>query len=174
MYNFTYEESVFTKDECESILTCHDGFKTIDECDFKLAAENIRSSKYGKVSNIKLLEKIILPKIKKYNIKSIESGAMFIEYGSGDYFDKHRDVAYTDNIENKRVCSVIIQLSDESEYVGGELIVEGKTSSKKIGTIIVFKSTDIHEVTKITSGNRKVFIFMPVAKDIVKTKMTII
>ena len=174
MYNFTYEESVFTKNECEAILTCHGGFKTIDEFESKLAAENIRSSKYGKVSNIKLLEKIILPKLKKYNIKSIESGAMFIEYGNGDYFNKHIDYGYTDNIENKRVCSVIIQLSDESEYIGGDLIVEGNLSSKKIGTLIVFKSTDMHEVTKITSGNRKVFIFMPVAKDIIKTKMTII
>jgi len=58
-----------------------------------------------------------------------------------------------------RKLSIIIQLSDENDYEGGE--VELKVGSrdlvlpKKKGGVIVFPSFVLHRVLPITSGNRK-------------------
>jgi predicted 2-oxoglutarate/Fe(II)-dependent dioxygenase YbiX len=159
---------LFSKEECELILNCSTEFKNKKETPLSIAADNIRNSKYGEVSNIDLLQNIILPKIKKFGINSIRSGILFIEYNTGDFFDKHVDRKYVDDVNNERVYTVIIQLSQESEYEGGNLIVKETNVSKELGTVVIFKSTDVHEVTKITKGTRKVCVFMPTRNDISK------
>lgn len=164
--NETITSVLFSKEECELILRCSTEFKNAKETKLSIAIHNIRSSNYGQASNIELLESIILPKIKKFGINSIRSGLLFIEYNVGDYFAPHIDKRYKENKDNEREYTVVIQLSDETEYDGGNLIVKGNSVSKQIGTTIIFRSTDIHEVTTITKGNRKVCVFMPTRKDI--------
>jgi predicted 2-oxoglutarate/Fe(II)-dependent dioxygenase YbiX len=78
------------------------------------------------------------------------------------------DRKYVNDINDERVYTVIIQLSEESDYEGGTLIVGGVDVSKEIGNVVIFKSTDVHEVTKITKGTRKVCVFMPTRNDISK------
>jgi len=159
---------LFSKEECGLILNCSTVFKNKKETSLSIAASNIRNSNYAEVCNVDLLENIILPKIKKFGINSIRSGLLFIEYNVGDFFGQHVDRKYVNDINDERVYTVIIQLSEESDYEGGTLIVGGTNVSKEIGTLIIFKSTDLHEVTKITKGNRKVCVFMPTRNDISK------
>ncbi len=87
-----------------------------------------------------------------------------LQYGEYDsmysgFYGMHSD-AHLD-IKNglKRSLSFSIQLSDQSEYTGGELKIysEGMVyvANKNVGSITFFDSNVLHEVTPVTSGFRK-------------------
>jgi PKHD-type hydroxylase len=63
-----------------------------------------------------------------------------------------------DNSKAPRKLSMVLQLSDPSEYEGGELQVldtsEPQTINKQKGLITVFPSYTLHRVTPITKGVR--------------------
>ena len=63
-----------------------------------------------------------------------------------------------DNSKSPRKLSMVLQLSDPSEYEGGELQVFSKaepvTINKQKGLIAVFPSYTLHRVTPITKGAR--------------------
>ena len=88
-----------------------------------------------------------------------KEGVQFSKYNEGCFYGKHVD--YADNYEHKtRKLSLSLQLSDENEYEGGELILYNNiqndviTLCKSKGTIVVFDSRITHEVTPVTSGTR--------------------
>jgi hypothetical protein len=92
--------------------------------------------------------------------KKIDPTITFIEpyeikmYVDGDKFDKHQDGCV--NFENKvhRKINLVIQLSDESDYDGGDLIIDSYTANRTVGTGIFFPATVTHTVTPITRGTR--------------------
>jgi PKHD-type hydroxylase len=96
----------------------------------------------------------------KYDLTEMES-LQFTKYNSetSDFYTSHSDDGYKFNLFRK--LSVSVQLSDPSEYEGGELVfyrntlLESSVAPKQAGTVIVFPSFVIHEVKKITSGTRK-------------------
>ena len=63
-----------------------------------------------------------------------------------------------DNSKAPRKLSMVLQLSDPSEYEGGELQVrtkaEPETVNKQKGLIAVFPSYTLHRVTPVTKGVR--------------------
>ena len=87
-----------------------------------------------------------------------------ILYEENHWFDTHDDTNHWDNFHYDRKVTLIIQLSDESEYKGGETLVEQHlniampTNLKKQGSILIFPTFAIHKVNKILSGTRKAFI----------------
>lgn len=58
-----------------------------------------------------------------------------------------------------RKLSLVLQLSDACEYEGGNLQIrtnsEPETITKQRGTVIVFPSYTVHQVTPVLSGNRQ-------------------
>ncbi len=84
----------------------------------------------------------------------------FLKYTKGMFYKLHSDVSPKKNCNShKRKLTIIIQLSDESEYSGGDIIVFGTCLeqyklSKKKGTIIIFPSNLPHEVKEIKEGVR--------------------
>ena len=87
----------------------------------------------------------------------------FSEYTEekGGFYSKHRDCGIKQSMENYvdiRKLSFTIQLTDENEYEGGELIFyhdnKEKKAPKSKGTIIFFESDISHEVTPVTKGVR--------------------
>jgi PKHD-type hydroxylase len=99
-------------------------------------------------------------KFYKYDLTEMES-LQFTTYDSDteDFYTSHSDDGYKFNLFRK--LSVSVQLSDPSEYQGGELVfyrntlTEPSFAPKDKGTVIVFPSFVIHEVQKITAGTRK-------------------
>lgn len=83
----------------------------------------------------------------------------FSRYESGKYYNNHIDFTLNPNtFSHTRKLSLSLQLSNEDDYVGGDLILampdgEVKISRKK-GTIVVFDSRIIHRVTTVESGTR--------------------
>jgi hypothetical protein len=83
-------------------------------------------------------------------------------YGNDQFYNWHVDShPSTDNKETVRKLSLSIQLSDESEYEGGELqLIDDVSRSiytvpKKKGSLVVFDSRLRHRVKKVKSGQRK-------------------
>lgn len=115
------------------------------------------------------LYKKIMKKIKEVNSDNFDYLLTFMEMLQFTEYDeknegmytKHDDAGHKEHIDNSvdiRKLSFSIQLSDEKDYEGGELILyndEGfKKMSKTKGSIIFFSSNIEHEVKPVTKGKR--------------------
>tara|TARA_R110002167_G_scaffold70564_1_gene199185 strand:- start:708 stop:1295 length:588 start_codon:yes stop_codon:yes gene_type:complete len=101
-----------------------------------------------------------------FNISNIET-VQFSLYDSAykGKYDWHVDTLWTDDNFFHRKISIIVQLSDPSEYKGGQFELHGGEPSKKErklmnqkGSIITFPSFVTHRVTPVTKGRRLALI----------------
>tara|TARA_B100002019_G_scaffold289811_1_gene306205 strand:+ start:143 stop:745 length:603 start_codon:yes stop_codon:yes gene_type:complete len=89
-----------------------------------------------------------------------------IRYVEGDYLKNHIDSGDTEVLK-KREWTLIVQLSDESEYTGGDFKIGDWIMPKTKGFVCLFNGGVVpHEVTTITSGERKSFISWLGKKDL--------
>ena len=109
------------------------------------------------------LFKKIIDKIIDVNGRNFDLQLKFSEYigEKKGFYSKHRDCGAKKSLDNYvdiRKLSFTIQLTDENEYEGGELIFyideKEKTAPKSKGTIIFFESDILHEVKPVTKGVR--------------------
>ena len=83
----------------------------------------------------------------------------FSRYEQGTYYNFHHDVNWfnTESMYDRKL-SIIIQLSDENSYEGGDFVfcssVHTPVTMRAQGSIIVFPSYINHRVTEITKGVR--------------------
>ena len=94
----------------------------------------------------------------QFNLYSILDDIQYTEYrGGGGHYNWHVDIG-PGAISHRKV-SVVVQLSDSSEYTGGVLEVSTGTNSLKVsnkkGAVILFPSFLQHRVTPVASGLRK-------------------
>ena len=92
-----------------------------------------------------------------YNLEKIEA-LQYTVYNQGCFYDKHHDMMIRHPAHAVRKLSFTLQLIDEKEYDGGELIMcseSNRSMPRKKGTLIIFPSYTLHEVKKITRGTRK-------------------
>jgi hypothetical protein len=75
-------------------------------------------------------------------------------YPTGGFFSRHIDNYHGLNLQVDRKISMSIQLTDPSEYDGGDLVLSYIKLPKEKGTMIFFPSFYPHHVEKITRGNR--------------------
>ena len=97
-------------------------------------------------------------KIYNYKLNGIEA-LQLTKYKVGDYYNNHIDVEPdSSSLSAQRKLSFIIQLSEEEDYEGGNLILHGadlKTiTQKSIGSITLFPSYRLHNVSEVTKGVR--------------------
>lgn len=94
----------------------------------------------------------------KFDITKIER-IQFTHYKSEEKgcYKQHVD-PLTWNIPHNRKLSIVIQLSDPSEYEGGDLILyngnDGNKIKKQKGMTVFFPSYTLHECTPVTKGER--------------------
>ena len=111
---------------------------------------------------IKIIEKTnYVNKFYNFDVVGITEPIQFISYdGSGnEHYGWHLDM--DGGFKSRRKISIVIQLSDENEYEGGELQIDTCTldgqltvGNKKRGSMIFFPSYLLHKVTPVTSGHR--------------------
>ena len=94
----------------------------------------------------------------KFNLYSIIDSIQYTEYlAGGGHYDWHVDIG-PKNISHRKV-SIVVQLSDPSEYDGGDLELWNGGAIKSIfrgrGTTVLFPSFTMHRVTPVTRGLRK-------------------
>jgi PKHD-type hydroxylase len=84
-----------------------------------------------------------------------------IKYNVDSFFLAHLDIL-TINSDMQRKVTFVIQLSNPDDYVGGDLCIwtkkEEDRMSRKKGSLHVFPSYLLHEVTPILSGTRYALI----------------
>jgi hypothetical protein len=91
--------------------------------------------------------------IRKSNITFIEPYEIK-SYVVNDGFGSHNDIYISEDDVLERKINLIVQLSDEDEYDGGDLLIGPFKSNRKFGTGIFFPSDRVHSVTPITRGSR--------------------
>ena len=94
----------------------------------------------------------------QFNLHTIIDNIQYTEYeGNGGHYDWHLDIG--PRSINHRKVSVVIQLSDPDDYVGGNLELHPGSNSFAVprgkGTVVVFPSFLLHRVTPLTSGLRR-------------------
>ena len=93
-----------------------------------------------------------------FELKSIIDNIQYTEYeGNGGHYDWHLDIG-PGSISHRKL-SIVVQLSEPHEYVGGDLQImtgaEYSTVPRGKGNVAIFPSFLLHKVVPLTSGNRK-------------------
>ena len=110
-------------------------------------------------NKLKMLFELANHSIFKYNIQELES-VKILKYGVGGKYKWHTDSGAKET--STRKLTAIVQLSDETNYEGGDLefgITDktGKnnyTAKRTRGSITIFPAFLSHRVTPITQGTR--------------------
>ena len=94
----------------------------------------------------------------KFDLNSVIDNIQYTEYeGNGGHYDWHLDIG-PGSISHRKI-SIVVQLSDPEEYVGGDLEIMTGSDHTKIprgkGNVIIFPSYLLHRVVPLISGNRK-------------------
>ena len=187
-YSFWYFKEALTKRTCKHILEYGKSKQLlIGQTGASLNLDKLKNKKIKKQrqSNVAWLDddwiyKEIIPYVKEANKNAgwnfefdCAESCQFTKYGPGQFYDWHADswdepYNKPDTIQHNKIrkLSVTCQLTDSSEYTGGELEFlkidesKGKTIKykceevKQIGSIVVFPSYLVHRVTPVLSGIR--------------------
>lgn len=147
---------IFSKEECAYIKSFYrlddeiDGMDTHTLNNIKIKFRKGSSAKFVTIDNSELKE-FLLQKLSPLKVKNIPT-IKIMKYGKGGSLAKHQDFAkYGVDIIYK---TLLVQLSESTDYIGGDLIVENTPQSRVIGSLCTISPTAEHEVTKLESGER--------------------
>ena len=91
-----------------------------------------------------------------YDIREVNQCEL-LKYGIGGKYDFHQDVIWNKRNQPQRKLTIIVQLSDGSDYEEGDIVVKGYNFPKNFrerGTVIIFPSNMQHQVNPVKSGTR--------------------
>jgi PKHD-type hydroxylase len=158
------EKKLFSINECKFLLSLSNDklflqSKTTKHGGIQVVSNARTSSEVEVDLNFDISSKI-LKNIKQFGVVSLPSFCTILKYEVGQEIKKHKDDGL---LYENRYKTMIIQLSDESEYEGGELCIfennNEVVASKEIGNVILFNSSMYHSINKIQSGTRYSMIF---------------
>ena len=94
----------------------------------------------------------------RFNLSVLDTIEYVVYKGEEDgRYDWHHD--YNEGLSPSRKLTMVIQLSDPSEYEGGQLeLFENIQIPKQKGLVAMFPSFAYHRVTPVLSGTRKVLV----------------
>lgn len=79
-------------------------------------------------------------------------------YFKDDHYARHVDTIFNNKTQLQRKISLVLMLSDTSEYSGGKLVVNDKPIDLEKGDMVMFKPTTHHTVEKVQDGIRKTLV----------------
>jgi hypothetical protein len=153
---------IFTPQECDWMVSL---FDTDNSVDGSLSTEKIfsngetvevrykKGNHHNKITNLTdpNLNNFLIEKLSSIGVKNIGI-VRVIRYVKGDYMGPHTD--FSRYGEDASVKTIVVQLSDDKDYVGGDLIVDNKVQSRERGCCVMMSSTQVHEVKPIEDGVR--------------------
>jgi PKHD-type hydroxylase len=172
--NFASWSDGFTKEEIDRIVSIGDSL-TIQEAIVgkdKIVDETIRSSKTGWIDltpettfiyeNLAYIARQLNGQFFDLDIWGFVEHLQYTVYdGKDDHYTWHLDRGGSTS-QAPRKLSLVLQLSDPSEYEGGDLeIFEGPEPTvvkKEKGLVVAFPSFVLHRVTPVTKGIRKTLV----------------
>jgi PKHD-type hydroxylase len=170
---FVYFNDIFNHDELHSLTKYCRSLETVKARTTKnIENDDYRKTDIGRVilnSDTeffyqRISEIVVLLNSKSYDfeLSGFYEDLDYLRYDSAEqaHFELH-----TDNVvfnQPGRKLSVVLQLSDPSEYEGGELqIIMNKdpiTIPKNKGMLVIFPSYTVHKVTAVTRGVRETIV----------------
>jgi predicted 2-oxoglutarate/Fe(II)-dependent dioxygenase YbiX len=171
---------IFSKNDCDFIKSYWDDTKSLNgsgRISFKIDEVNTISynrkvNGYYIDYNDTILLNFILERLQKINIKSITPAYVKIaKYKKGDYFEPHHDFNFYG--KGSIYKTLVVQLSDASTYIGGDLYVKGVSQPREQGSYSLFFSSDIHEVKLVENGIRFSLTIFLQETDFINTKTLI-
>lgn len=169
--NYYYWNNAFSNEECEKIINFGKNFNaqdgTVESATQNQTSEE-KKSRRSKISWIPFSDDSawIYEKIHElavatnknmnwnFSLYGFLDQIQFTEYKSEykGHYDYHSDIIISNTV---RKISVVLQLTDEKTYEGGEfeLFQIGQTPKQR-GTLIFFPSFIIHKVFPVTNGTR--------------------
>jgi len=174
LINYYFFDKNFTNEEIEKIIEITRKYQVVDGKVNAIVDYDYRNSKvswlplneetnfiYEKLVN---LLKIANKEMWNFTITDIVDSLQFAEYndisenGKNGFFDWHIDIGSNNNMSTRKI-SVIVQLTEPTEYEGGDLeFMMGRSTTKapkEKGTVIFFPSYILHKVNNVTKGTRK-------------------
>jgi PKHD-type hydroxylase len=80
-------------------------------------------------------------------------GAQVYYYPTGGFLDWHMDIGK--GFMSTRKLGITLQLSEESEYDGGDLeFMTSEKAPRARGAVVIFPTYMMHRVSKVTRGER--------------------
>jgi hypothetical protein len=165
--NFSYVENVISNDEINQLMEHWNNTYTRDiltdsnEWDTKSPYKTLIDIPDRNVEILGIPEytfKFLSEKIKEvFSLVidtdfGIEGPHYFTKYPVGGHHSIHKDYGTYNGVVRDKV--ITIQLTDDDEYQGGDLIIKGEVTPRSRGTFILYNGSDPHEVTKVTKGQR--------------------
>ena len=102
--------------------------------------------------------------ILKLEISTVNVG--IIKYEKDSFFGRHQDRLSESEFNKDFLYNINVRLNDD--YKGGEFYLNDSPYHKPVGEIYHYKSSQYHEVKKITEGVRYTAIFYIRERDVIK------
>lgn len=162
--HYYYFENGFTHEECDKIVNTFKDVCIQDATIFGDKIDHVRKTKltwipYNNTTKW-IYEKILymaseannaMFHLSITNIRDLVQFGMYDSSFDGKY-EEHIDIG--ENDFSQRKLSVCVQLSDPSDYEGGDLYIRKNQTPKIKGSVYVFPSFLEHRVETVTSGTR--------------------
>ena len=142
------QEVLFNQEDCNYILSGIDTSPGTSDLD-----TNDRKYKEWLIVDRNILD-FILNKVSHLGVGQIKEGRI-LRYETGCFFDQHLDTWHK---YPHRLKTLLIQLSDELDYTGGNMTFGGELFNKQIGNVTMFDGKVWHGMEEVTSGERYVFV----------------
>jgi PKHD-type hydroxylase len=174
---FTTWRDAFTLDEIKKIINYADGLRLANASvgsKAEAAPPEIRISKTSWISQqpeitwlydrLAWVARQLNGKFYKFNLFGFHEDFQFTVYEAEDeaHYTWHMDAGPNESGAPPRKLSMVIQLSDPTDYEGGELQIysgaEPTAVDKELGIIAVFPSYMLHRVTPVTKGIRRTLV----------------
>lgn len=174
LHEFVTWENAFSEEELKAIQDYCDKLDTKEATvSGDQISGDIRRSKVGWISyndqisflydRLAWVARQLNAKFYGFDLSGFVEDMQYTVYEAGDagHYDWHLDMG-VENLIAPRKFSLVLQLSDPSEYEGGELQtrIGGNYSTvlKQKGLIAGFPSWTLHRVTPVTKGIRKTIV----------------
>lgn len=161
---FAYWEKLFSKDECKEIVRVGKNKGLFEGT--TLGKSDVRKSKITWLYAADELDWVfrrltdtvlnLNERFFKFDIFGFHEGLQFTNYKSpSSKYGRHVDRALNTPV---RKLSLSVQLTDPKKYVGGDLLLyesdKPTLTTRDQGSLILFPSYVLHEVTPVTKGER--------------------
>jgi PKHD-type hydroxylase len=161
LHNYFSYNNVFTKEECNNIINI---------CNINYLENNTNNTKMcyllpNEKNNFiyDRIRKLVIEanmKIWNYNLYDFGEPIKFLEYNEkyNSQLKIHNDIGNEQGWQTFRKLTIIVQLTDENTYEDCDLMIQNYdklvTTNKNQGSIIIFPSFMMHQVTPIKKGIR--------------------
>ncbi len=160
------QKVLFSPDECSLILksTGEWNRSEVYNEDNEIIISAIRTSQEKHPTNEDLPTDLLLDKLGIFGVTKIPMVKKIVRYETSQYYNTHVDKNVKLEINLERHRTILIQLTDPSEYEGGEVFLHQYVGvpkvpfDKTIGNVVMFNSEIPHHIETITSGVRYVFV----------------